>query len=344
MSTQAADTTQAQSRPPTSTYFEEESTATSTQSEALRSRVAERMEAVASNGQLAQALGWFSIALGTAQLIAPRQLARAIGVPEHALLMRSLGLRELASGVAILSSPQWAATALKARVAGDAMDLALLGTAMTRGDSEQRSRAAMTSLAVAGVAALDLVAARGYDEAQAAADNVIAVRKTIAINMPSDALYQAWNDFESFPTIMRHLESVRVLDNGRTHWVARAPVGMRVEWEAEEIANEPNELIAWRSLPGSQIENMGSVRFEPIAGRRGTLLTVELEYRPPAGRLGVVLARLFGEEPDVQLHEDLRRFKQMMETGEIATTRSQPSGSRSLKYRLMSKKEPANAR
>jgi uncharacterized membrane protein len=135
-----------------------------------------------------------------------------------------------------------------------------------------------------------------------------------------------------------------VLDNGRTHWVARAPVGVRVEWESEEIANETNELIAWRSLPGSQIENMGSVRFEPIPGRRGTLLTVELEYRPPAGRLGVVLAKLFGEEPDVQLHEDLRRFKQMMETGEIATTRSQPTGSRSLKYRLMSKKEPANAR
>jgi uncharacterized membrane protein len=300
--------------------------------------------AMASNGQLAHALGWFSVILGTTQLVAPRQLARAIGVPDSPLLMRSCGVRELASGLAILLSPEWTSTALKARVAGDALDLGALGVAMARGTHEDRTRASVAALAVAGVTALDVLAARQYEEAPADSEVIIALRKSIAINMASDVLYQAWNDFESLPNIMRHLESVTALDGGRSHWVARAPAGMRVEWDAEVIANEPNQLIAWRSLPGSQIENMGSVRFEPLPGRRGTLLSVELEYHPPAGHVGRAIAKLFGEEPQVQLHEDLRRFKQMMETGEIATTRSQPAGRRSLKYRLLSKKEPANAR
>jgi uncharacterized membrane protein len=117
-----------------------------------------------------------------------------------------------------------------------------------------------------------------------------------------------------------------------------------VEWQAEVIADEPGRLLAWRSLPGSQVENMGSVRFEPAPGGRGTLLTVELEYRPPIGTLGRQIARLFGEEPDLQMKEDLRRFKQLIETGEIPTTHSQSAGPRSLKYRLLSTKEPAHAR
>ncbi|MET0656689.1 MAG: SRPBCC family protein [Steroidobacteraceae bacterium] len=302
-----------------------------------------QMQRARSNEQLVLGLGWFSIALGITQLLAPRQLARVIGVEENTAVMLTLAVRELASGIAILAAPDTTATALKARVAGDAMDLALLGAATLRGDSQQRSRAIAAALAVAGVTALDVLATRRYEEA-ASAEVVIDIRKSIAINMPADQLYHAWRDFESLPTIMHHLESVTVLENGRSRWVARAPAHLRVEWEAEEIANEPNQLLAWRSVPGSQIENMGSVRFEPLPGRRGTLLTVELEYRPPGGKLGAGIAKLFGEEPATQLQDDLRRFKQLMETGEIATTRSQPSGRRSLKYRLMSKKEPANAR
>lgn len=297
----------------------------------------------ASIDQLARGLGWFSIALGATQLLAPRQLSRFIGADASPALMRALGARELASGIAILAVPSMTAAALKARVAGDAMDLALLGSAMTRDDSD-RTRVAAATLAVLGVTGFDLFAARNYDSAAEHAEVIIDIRRSIAINTAPEKLYDAWRDFEQLPRIMRHLHSVQVLDEGRSHWVAKAPAGMKVEWQAEVIADEPGRLLAWRSLPGSQVENMGSVRFEPAPGGRGTLLTVELEYRPPIGTLGRQIARLFGEEPDVQMKEDLRRFKQLIETGEIPTTRSQPAGPRSLKYRLLSTQEPAHAR
>ncbi|TMC89174.1 MAG: SRPBCC family protein, partial [Chloroflexi bacterium] len=138
--------------------------------------------------------------------------------------------------------------------------------------------------------------------------------------------YRFWRNFENLPRFMEHLKSVTVIDNKHSHWVARAPAGTSVEWDAEIINERENELIAWRSVGDATIGNAGSVHFTPAPGGRGTEVKVVLEYDPPAGRAGVIMARLFGEEPDQQVREDLRHFKEIMEAGEIPTTEGQPSG------------------
>jgi uncharacterized membrane protein len=125
---------------------------------------------------------------------------------------------------------------------------------------------------------------------------------------------------------MQHVESVEVLDAKRSHWRVSAPGGSTVEWDAEIVEEEPGRLIAWRSLPGAQIENGGSVRFRPATGDRGTVVEVTMFYEPPAGQAGVAVAKIFGEEPQMQVREDLRRFKQLSETGEIPTIEGQSSG------------------
>jgi len=141
-------------------------------------------------------------------------------------------------------------------------------------------------------------------------------------------LYQFWRNFENLPRFMEHLEAVSVTDEKRSHWVARAPAiaGGKVEWDAEIINDEPNSLIAWRSLENANVDNAGSVRFVPGPEGRGTEVRVVIDYIPPGGRLGKWVAKLFGEEPTQQIREDLRRFKRLMETGEIPTTQGQPKG------------------
>ena len=133
-------------------------------------------------------------------------------------------------------------------------------------------------------------------------------------------LYAFWRDFENLPRIMKHLESVEVLDDRRSRWTVKAPAGRTVEWEAEIHNEVPGELIAWRSLHDADVRNAGSVHFRAAPGDRGTEVRVVLEYAPPAGKLGAAVAKLFGEEPDAQVREDLRRFKQLMEAGELAVS------------------------
>ncbi|HEX2910587.1 MAG TPA: SRPBCC family protein [Chloroflexia bacterium] len=153
----------------------------------------------------------------------------------------------------------------------------------------------------------------------------IKVRRAMTINKPAEELYNFWRNFENLPRIMEHLESVRTLDDKRSHWIAKAPAGTVVEWDAEIINEKPNELIAWQSLSGASVANAGSVQFKPAPGDNGTEVLVEIDYEPPAGPIGAVVAKLFGEEPGQQVQEDLRHFKQMMEAGEIPTTKGQPT-------------------
>jgi uncharacterized membrane protein len=160
------------------------------------------------------------------------------------------------------------------------------------------------------------------------AQHRIHVEQVFLINRSPEDLYQYWRNFENLPRIMTHLKSVRVSDDGHSHWVATAPriAGGSVEWDAEITRDEPNAAIAWRSLPGSDIETTGQIRFSPAMGDRGTEVHVFMEYQPPAGRLGHWLATLFGEAPRRQMRDDLRNFKRLMECGEIPTIVGQPRG------------------
>ena len=158
------------------------------------------------------------------------------------------------------------------------------------------------------------------------ADRGIKVEKTVTIDKSPEELYRFWRNFENLPRFMNHLESVRVTGGNRSHWIAKAPAGRSVEWDAEIYNEKENELIAWRSLAGADVDSAGSVHFQAAPGGRGTVVKVVLKYDPPGGIIGATIAKLFGEEPSQQIEEDLRRFKQVMETGETPTTTGQPSG------------------
>ena len=146
----------------------------------------------------------------------------------------------------------------------------------------------------------------------------IRVEKSIVIDRPVAELYRFWRDIENLPRIMAHLESVTDIDGRRSHWIAKAPIGTHVEWDAEIHNERENELLAWRSLPGADINNAGSVHFRPAPDGDGTEIRVVLSYQPPAGKLGAAIARALGEEPSVQLADDLRRFKDAMESDRAA--------------------------
>ncbi len=158
-------------------------------------------------------------------------------------------------------------------------------------------------------------------------DNVgIKVERKITINRSPAEIFGFWRDFRNLPRFMKHLERVEIVDSRRSRWVSRAPAGRIVEWDAEIINEHPNELIAWQSLPGADIENAGSVRFTLAPGGRGTEVKVDFEYNPPGGVFGALAAKLFGEAPEQQVEDDLMRLKQVLEAGELATTEGQPAG------------------
>lgn len=156
----------------------------------------------------------------------------------------------------------------------------------------------------------------------------IRVEAAVTVNRPREELFRVWRNLENLPRFMHHLESVQMdeSDRGRSHWIARGPLGRTVEWDAEVIEEHENELLVWKSMPGSVVESMGRVEFSEAPAGRGTIVNIRMEYNPPAGSLGAAVARLFGEEPGLQIKNDLRHFKQVMEAGEIATVEGQTSG------------------
>jgi uncharacterized membrane protein len=154
------------------------------------------------------------------------------------------------------------------------------------------------------------------------------VDEHVTVQRPPEEVYRFWRNLENLPRFMRHLESVRDLDGKRSHWVAKGPLGVRAEWDAEIITERQNELIGWRSLPGSEVDTAGSVHFARTPDGRGTEIRVELKYDPPAGKAGCAAAKLLGEDPATQIREDLQTFRQMLETGSTITTQGQPRGGR----------------
>jgi uncharacterized membrane protein len=286
------------------------------------------------------ALGWLSVGIGLAEFLMPRTVARATGTDEHTHMLRAFGLRELASGTGILLRPHkpgW----LWSRVAGDVLDLGFLAFSRKRGHDR---RAVLASALVAGVTTLDLLAALNNQQLahgrQRTESGAIRVRRSLNINRSPQACYRFWRDFENFPSFMQHVDEVSLLDATRSRWRVHAPFGHPVEWNTEIVSDVPSQQLSWRTLPDAEIEHAGVVRFAPGIGGRGTRIEIDLSYLAPPGKTGALLEKLFGEDPSEQVDQDLRRFKQLIEAGEIATTTGQPTGRRSLRERLLHRGNP----
>jgi len=273
---------------------------------------------------LARGLAWFSIALGVSELAMPDRVADLAGLPRSsAPTLRVLGAREIGHGISILAAPG-RPTPVWSRVAGDAIDLAVMLSAY-RSEESDPDRLSLAIGAVSAVAALDVFCASrlsegndgARDSSQGWMGRGVRVEQVTTINRPIDEVFAFWKNFENFPRFMRHLESVEQLSGPLSRWRAKGPAGMTVEWEAEMLEAREHEWIAWRSLEGADVQNSGSVRFQRAPGARGTEVRVQLQYSPPAGALGKSIAWLFGEEPSQQIHEDLHRMKGLLETGEV---------------------------
>ncbi len=145
----------------------------------------------------------------------------------------------------------------------------------------------------------------------------IRVNESIQVNKPASELYRFWRQLENLPRFMDHLESVQVVDERKSHWIAIGPAGFQVDWHAEIINDLQDSLIAWRSLEGSAVDNAGSVSFHSAPGGQSTYVKVSLQYNPPAGELGAAVAKLFGQDPRKQVRYDLKCFKQLMEQGSM---------------------------
>lgn len=266
--------------------------------------------------RLAKGLGWFSVGLGLAELLAPRAIADISGVSkERTGLIRLYGLRELAAGIAIFSQEK-PTGAMWSRVAGDALDLVSLSIACTSPDAK-RGRITFATANVVAVTALDLICAKQLSNGS---KQGIHAKGTCIVNSTPEEVYQFWRNFQNLPRFMRHVDSVEELGEGRSHWKVKGPAGMEVEWDATIVADVPNEVITWRTLENADVDHAGAVRFERAAGGRGTIIKVNLEYLPVGGVIGSTVAKLFGEEPEQQLDDDLRRFKQVMEVGEVVVS------------------------
>ncbi len=263
---------------------------------------------------LTKGVGWLGIALGLAEVIAPGPALMTAGIPDKKtmrILVRACGVREIASGIGILSGRAPAGW-LWGRVAGDAVNMAILDSAMLSKNTNRR-RALAASSAIMAVTVLDVYCLRnaGTD------GGYIDVRETGIIDRPPSEVYGFWRNLENFPRIMEHLESVRTNEDGFSHWQAKGPAGKRAEWMAQIVADEPDSLIEWCFLPGYDIEGGGAVRFDRAIGGRGTLVTVDICYRLPGGRIASDLARLFTMEPGQEMESALRRAKQILETGTV---------------------------
>jgi uncharacterized membrane protein len=292
---------------------------------AIRSRGPGRESWTGASGgdRLAQFLGWFSVGLGALELLAPTTMARAIGVqptPAWNGLLRLFGVREIANGAGILANPtskEWVGL----RLGGDALDLTALGVALTQSVRPTRTLAATAF--VLGATVLDLLGTERLAEQRMAPTQRYAraaepiVLRNITVGRPVNEVYGFWKDFTNFPRFMRHVESIELLDGGRSRWRATGPAGTSAEWISEIVDDRENELIAWQTVGDSDLYHAGKVTFRPGPRGEGTTVTVEMQYAPPGGRVGAALLKLFRKEPNQQVIDDLRRFKQVMEIGEV---------------------------
>ena len=312
--------------PPNGGVSEERRTGNGAGTRALerRERGVRRQGTLDRGARLARGLGWLSLGLGLAQIAAPRAVAKWLGVratPRHCKVIRAIGVREIVAGIGVLTRPR-PADWIWTRVGYDVTDLALLGSTLS-GQRTKRRRVALATAAVAGVTLLDTLAGlelgRDGDTStlRARRERAQQVARAITIDCSPEDAYRFWRDLANLPRFMDHLESVSMTDERRSHWVARAPAGTTAEWEAEIIDDRPGELITWRALSGAKVMSYGSVSFLRAPGGRGTEVRIAVVHSPPGGLYGAGIARLFGEAIDLHAASDLRRFKQLMEVGEV---------------------------
>lgn len=228
---------------------------------------------------------------------------------EHTITRAEKNVSEPERWVSVVAGSALAAYGLKMRSIGGAVLSVLGGALVWRG----------------ATGSCPLYGAMGVSTVETGGDNVsvpygrgVRVEKAVTIDAPAEQIYAFWRNFENLPRFMHNLDKVEVRDGKRSHWWARGPAGTTVEWEAEIINEVLNELIGWRSIEGSTIDNAGSVHFTATPGR-GTEVKVVLRYDPPAGVVGAAISRILGDDPAANVQEDLRRLKMLIETGEIAT-------------------------
>ncbi len=292
--------------------------------------------------RLVRGLGLASAGLGVPMVWRPDAVARRVGVDDAAVatsVIRAVGARELLHAGLLLLGPRrfvWT------RVAGDAMDLAVMGHALRSRRGERRSRLTVATVAVLGITAVDAYAAARTARAQHGngRPGPLELQATTTVNRSPEEVYAFWRDLGNLPSFMGHLESVTDHGDGTSSWVAKAPLGKSVSWDAEITGEEAGRRLAWRSLEGAGVDNSGTVHFAAAPGDRGTEVKVVLHYDVPGGALGRATAKLLGEEPEQQVRDDLRRFKQVMETGQVVRSDGLPEGTDAKKQLLQ---RPARA-
>lgn len=274
---------------------------------------------------LIRGLGWLSVGLGLPPLISPKGFGQVLGVgaaPQHRAAAAFVGVRELTAAAGLLGqkNPAW----LWSRVGGDLMDLGMLAWALKNHDGRGRPRTVAATAAVAGITGLDVYAAVTRSRRPVP----MQVHGTTTVARSERQAYELWRRLEDLPQFMAHVDEVRTTGDGLTHWRVGGPFGRTIEWDAEIVDDVPGEYLSWRSVDGADVSNQGEVRFVPAPGSQGTEVHVSLHYEMPGGKLGETVARFYGENPHQQLDDDLRRFKQVAETGEVVRSEGAPGGKR----------------
>lgn len=280
--------------------------------------------------KLVKGLGIASLGLGLSEILTPAGVATLAGVDDTRrtrAVIRMLGIRECGHGAALLLGSE---KLVWTRVAGDVLDIAVLAAGITRSGPGRRSRGLASAAALTVIGGLDLYAAlrtTGNDTPRhASAQRHESLRAAVTVQRAPNDVYNFWRDLENLPSFMYHLQSVTANADGTSQWRANAPVGQPIQWNAQIVDDEPGRRIAWQSLPGSGIANSGRVEFTPDSSGNGTEVRVNIGYQLPGGAIGKAAATLLGESPEQQVNDDLRRFKQIIETGQVLRSDGSPDG------------------
>lgn len=296
---------------------------------------------------LVKGLGVASLGLGLTEVLVPTRVAALAGVDatrQSRAVIRALGVRECGHAAALLLGSE---KLVWTRVAGDVLDIAVLAAGMA-GRPASRRRGIISAIALTAIGGADLYAAlrvTGNEKhsRHASKQRYHALRAAVTVQRPPQDVYRFWRDLENLPSFMYHLKSVTADADGRSHWVANAPIGQPVQWDAQITEDQPGKRIAWQSLPGSGIENGGSVEFAPDNSGKGTEVRVTIGYQLPGGTLGKVASTLLGESPEQQVNDDLRRFKQILETGQVMRSDGSPDGTAAFSQLHQQTAQPAGS-